>query len=77
MSIVIDKDKFTALVPLISGLPGFSQQSIQNTYTLKFSFESGFACLVSRNTKNSNLSVHFEKEDKDAANHFIILSAIN
>lgn len=77
MAIVIDKEKFTALLPLIQGLDGFLGSEVQNTYTLKCSFQSGFACLISRNDRNSNLSVHFEKVEKDETNHFIILSAIN
>ncbi|WP_447908297.1 hypothetical protein [Serratia fonticola] len=76
MAIIIDRVKFTALMPLINTLAGYVGSKVQNTYTLKFTFESGFACLISKNTKNSNLSVHFENEDRDETNYFIILNAI-
>ncbi|PSV87235.1 hypothetical protein [Photobacterium iliopiscarium] len=77
MSIVIDKEKYTALIPLIQTLSGFLGRKVQNTYTLKFSFESGFACLISNNTKNDKLSVHFENQDKDEASYLTIMNAIS
>lgn len=76
MSIVIDKEKYTALMPLIQTLPGFLGSRVQNTYTLKLGFESGFACLISKNTRNDNLSVHFENQDRDEANYLTIMNAI-
>lgn len=76
MSITIDQAKYTALMPLIQTLPRFTDSKVQNTYTLKFNFESGFACLISKNTKNSSLAVHFENQDRDEANHLAIMNAI-
>lgn len=76
MSIIIDREKYTALMTLVNTLPDLIGRNVQNTYTLKLSFKSGFACLISKNTKNANLSVHFENEDRDETNHFIILNAI-
>lgn len=77
MSIIITQDKYTVLVPFIQGLQGFLQYGVQNSYTVKFSFESGFACCISSNTKNSNKSVHFENEMSDPATHQVILGAIS
>jgi len=77
MSIIIDREKYTALLPLIQTSKGFVDAKVQpNGYTLKFSFDTGFACCISKNTKNTNLSVHFENENLDQAVYFSILSAI-
>lgn len=78
MSITITQEKFTALMPLIHTLPGFSGTSVHNnTYTLKASFFSGFACCISRNEKNTSMAVHFENQQNDEAAFFSIMSAIN
>lgn len=76
MSVTIDQLKYTALLPLIQTLPGFAGSKVQNTYTLKFLFHSGFACLISKNTKNPSLAVHFENQEKDEANYLAIMNAI-
>jgi len=78
MSIIIDREKYTVLMTLIQTSQGYIGSQVQpNGYTLKCSFDTGFACCVSKNNKNTNLSVHFENESKDPANHFAILSAIS
>ncbi|EBO3282891.1 hypothetical protein ACR47K_004727 [Escherichia coli] len=78
MSIIIDREKYTALMTLIQTSQGYVGSKVQpNGYTLKCSFDTGFACCISRNTRNSNLSVHFENESTDPATHFAILSAIS
>lgn len=76
MSITITQEKYTVLVPFIQGLPGFVSYSLQNDYTLKFAFQSGFACCISKNNRNTNQSVHFENEKSDLATHQVILNAI-
>ncbi|ELS9246893.1 hypothetical protein R6I31_003676 [Vibrio cholerae] len=78
MSIIIDREKYTVLMTLIQTSQGYIGSQVQpNGYTLKCSFDTGFACCFSKNNKNTNLSVHFENESKDPANHFAILSAIS
>jgi hypothetical protein len=78
MSVVIDREKYTALMPLIRTTPGYVGEKVQpNKYTLKCSFSSGFACCISKNDKNTNLSVHFENEGADTAAHLAILNAIS
>jgi hypothetical protein len=73
----ISQEKYTALLPLIRSTPGFYEEKVlPNSYTQKFSFKSGFACCISRNDKNTDLSVHFEKEGVDSVAHLAILTAI-
>ncbi|EOL9002189.1 hypothetical protein ACM910_004145 [Cronobacter sakazakii] len=77
-SIVIDREKYTALMTLIQTTQGYIGSKVQpNGYTLKCSFATGFACCISKNNRNNNLAVHFEKEDSDPETHFAILSAIS
>ncbi|MNC00037.1 hypothetical protein D3C75_473510 [compost metagenome] len=73
----ISREKYTALLPLIRSTPGFYEEKVlPNSYTQKFSFQSGFACCISRNNKNTDLSVHFENEGVDSVAHLAILTAI-
>ncbi|QDX96292.1 hypothetical protein EGD00_02685 [Pectobacterium carotovorum subsp. carotovorum] len=75
---VITQEKYTALMPLIQTLPGFSGTTIHNNnFTLKFSFYSGFACCISSNTKNTTLAVHFENQQNDEVAFLTIMNAIN
>jgi hypothetical protein len=78
MTIVIDSEKYTVLMTLIQTAKGFVGSKVQpNGYTLKCSFDTSFACCISKNNKNSNLAVHFENESSDPETHFAILSAIS
>ena len=73
----ISKDMYLDLANLMQNYRDFDNVSVQNTYTTKFKFKSGFACLVSRNEKNNNkLSVHFEKRESDPTAYKIIMDAL-